>query len=132
MTSFRCNIVNGRLFIADRPRYIEHLSSIAGPYTLSLDKYTPRKERSIPQNSYYHGAIVSVLSEETGYTPDEIHEVLKWKFLKKEVTINGESCISTKSTRDLSTAEFEDYLDQIRVWASSELGILLREPHEEG
>ncbi len=84
------------------------------------------KSRSLKENSYYWGVIVGTLSDHTGFTPEEMHEALKWKFLR---IVKGqiESC---RSTTELSVGEFEDYLSKIRIWSSEELNCWLPLPNE--
>lgn len=95
-----------------------------------------KKQRSGNQNRYYFGVMVDLISEYTGFTRNELHEVLKHKFLRKTLWIpkkDGvkEQSIITYSTTDLTTKQFEDYLSEIRQWASSDLGLFLPEPNEE-
>ena len=98
--------------------------------------YSPSgKNRSNQQNKYYWAVIVKTLSEETGYEPDEIHEIIKHKFLTKHVLMQSKSgkTISASfnnSTSSLDTKEFEELMSKIRIWASSQLGIWLPEPNE--
>lgn len=100
--------------------------------------YSPSgKNRSNQQNSYYWGVIIRELSEHTGYTSDEIHEVLKYKFISypivfhhKEIQSRDEEIYVCKSTTELDTKEMEDYLSKIRTWASAELGVWIPEPNE--
>lgn len=94
-----------------------------------------KKERSNPQNRYYWGVIVEILSEHTGFTKDEMHEVLKHKFLRKSLWVvkkGGlmELSVISYSTTELTTSEMEDYLSQIRIWASEDLGLVLPLPNE--
>ena len=42
----------------------------------------PKTSRSTLQNSYYFGVVVEILAKELGYDKDEIHEILKYKFLQ--------------------------------------------------
>lgn len=93
-----------------------------------LDK--KEKTRSNPQNRYYRGVVVPLLSQETGYTTDEIHEILKYKFLYRQATLGEKELGYAVSTTELSTAEFEDYLSRIRTWASADLSIFIPEPNE--
>ncbi|HEY9874610.1 MAG TPA: hypothetical protein V6D12_14315 [Candidatus Obscuribacterales bacterium] len=94
-----------------------------------------QKQRSNSQNRYYWGVIVEILSEHTGFTREEMHEILKHKFLKTfgiMNTNNGpQEFERTKSTTELSTKEMEEFLSQVRVWASAELGCWIPEPNEE-
>ncbi len=65
-----------------------------------------RKTRSNEQNRYYHGIVVKLISEHTGFTPAETHEVLKSKFLKEFITFKNKDYEITKSTTRLTTKEF--------------------------
>lgn len=91
--------------------------------------------RSISENKYYWGVVLDILSEELGYTKTEMHEILKHLFLFNVVCLNkknGEKQFvnTVKSSSELSVAEFEEYLGQIRTYASVELGIWIPEPNE--
>ena len=76
-----------------------------------------REKRSIQQNNYYWGVVCKIMSDETGYTPEEMHQILGEKFLsydKDEMTF-------VKSTTKLRTKDFEDYMEKCRRFASMEL-----------
>ena len=89
-----------------------------------------KKRRSLNQNSYYWGVVLKVIGDELGYFPEEMHQCLATMFLKRIIKI-GEECIETyRSTAKLKTGEFEDYLQKIRIFASSELGIFVPLPNE--
>lgn len=87
-------------------------------------------KRSNPQNRYYWAACVNLLSDHTGFNTDEIHEILKHKFLKKRMMLMTTIHDITKSTTELTTAEMEDYLSKVRQWASQELSVNIPEPSE--
>jgi len=90
-----------------------------------------RKNRSDNQNRYYWGVVVKILSDELGFEPDEMHEVLKQKFLTREtLRIGKEDFIIAKPTHNRSTQEFEEYLSHIRTWASTEMSILIPLPND--
>ena len=80
-------------------------------------KKLPEKQRSSPQNRYFHGVMLQILSDELGYTLEEIKGVVKYKF-------------GIKSTSSLSTADFESFMSDIRQWASRDLSIWIPEPNE--
>jgi hypothetical protein len=74
--------------------------------------------------------IISILADFTGYSKDEMHEVLKGKFLSDEKEIAGEQIRFSHSTAELNTVEFEQYLTDIREWASVKLGLFIPLPNE--
>lgn len=93
--------------------------------------------RSAAQNSYYWGVVVGLLSEHTGYTPDEIHEILKAKFLPKKLAvtdgngeIRGEFVIGGTTTR-LNKIEFGEFVEAVRRWAAEDLGVVIPDPNSE-
>ena len=95
------------------------------------------KGRSNPQNRYYWGVVVSLISDSIGYTRDEVHEMLKHKFLTSMESIkNTRTGISylipkEKSTTQLDTKEWEQFMSEIREWSSMALNIFIPEPNEE-
>jgi hypothetical protein len=92
--------------------------------------------RSHAQNALYWGLYVKLLSDYTGFTPDEMHEVLKAKFLPKQLAIadpngdiKGEFTIGTTTTR-LNKIEFGEYLRSIQQWAAEDLSVVIPDPDE--
>lgn len=104
-------------------------------YGIIIDIRKRHPKRTNNQNRYYWGHIIKTLADALGYLPDEMHEILKHKFLtiEKKIIYDGEeleTVIITKSTANLKTVEFEEYLEKIRVWSNLELGIMLLLPNE--
>lgn len=100
--------------------------------------YAPSgKSRSNPQNRYYWGCVIQTLSDELGYTKDEVHAMLKHKFLTSMDSIKNERTgISylipkEKSTTVLDTKEWEEFMSQVREFASMALNIYIQEPNEQ-
>jgi hypothetical protein len=81
--------------------------------------------RSIQQNRYYWGVVVDLLAAYTGYLPEEMHEALKFKFLR----IKRDKLPDTvKSTAGLSKDDFCEYIDSIQKWAATEMGVVIPDP----
>ena len=87
-----------------------------------------KKRRSDRQNAYYWGVIIEILSDHTGYSPEEMHEALKSKFLGFYDKKTGLRVVSSSAEQD--TVEFENYMSQIRAWAS-ENDIFIPLPNEQ-
>ena len=84
--------------------------------------------RSTKQNRLYWQWI-KVMTE-TGYTKDEMHVIMRDKFLGyEEVTTKTDVIRVLRSTTDLKVGEFKDYLEQIDIFAS-EYGIVLPRPED--
>lgn len=106
---------------------LEKLSD--GYYIINIDKQ--KKVRSPQQNAFYWGVFLPALTD-TGYTADELHELFKKKFLakRKVLTKLGRKVIwKYKSTTELSTVEFEEYLQKIRDFVRP-FGYILPFPHD--
>lgn len=83
-------------------------------------------KRSNSQNKYYWGVVIELISDYTGYTPNETHDYLRLKCLIKE---NEGGFKTLKSTTELSTVEMEKYLEDCRRDASLH-GIYIPLPNE--
>lgn len=93
----------------------------------------PTNTRSQQANRYYWSVPVAIIAEHTGYAPEEVHTVLKDKFLpRKFVKLGNHEVEIRKTTTDLSTQEFETFLEQVRAWASTELGLFIPDPNTKG
>lgn len=89
-----------------------------------------KSKRSLNQNRYYF-FICKLIAEETGDTPKDVHEALKFKILGKEqYSVFGEVYSRVRSTAKLNTKEFEDYLEQVRAFCASYLGMVIPLPNE--
>ena len=116
----------------DKQNLIHYLKELGNDYLVDVKKQ--RNTRSNMQNNYYWSCIVQTLSNELGYFPDEMHDILKVKFSSEwnsiEVNDRTIGVQTVKSTARMNTKDFEVYADQIRIWAISELGIRLMLPNE--
>lgn len=88
----------------------------------------PKKSRSNQQNRYYWGVVCKLVSDHTGYMPEEVHQIMAEKFLSYE----KDGRVFTRSTTKLKTAEFEDYMEKCRRWAAMELQVYIPLPNEPG
>ena len=75
-------------------------------------------DRSIEQNARLWDLYTSV-GDYFGYTAQEVHELMGFKFLLEEKIINREKITKIKSTTKLSVKEMADYQTKIEAWASN-------------
>jgi len=109
-----------------KQRAIEHIQSLEGVWDIEITKH--KKSRSVSQNRLMW-MWLNIISNDTGNDPDDLHELLKMKFLGTEKKVfMGSEIERPKSTTKLSTLEFTNYLDKIETLATS-IGIVL--PHPE-
>ena len=116
----------------DKLMLINYLKELGNDYIVDVKKQ--RNNRSMMQNNYYWKCIVQTLSEELGFYPNEIHDILKVKFASEwqsiEVNNNKVGLQVINSTATMDTKAFGIYAEQIRIWALSELNIRLMLPNE--
>ena len=122
---FFATIKKGKVIFNNVQLFNNYLLSLEGK-DVEVVVRKPKKERSNPQNRYYWGVVINLLCETTGYTPEEMHEALKMLFLKD----NTRKIPTLRSTTELTTIEFEDFLEGVRVWAASELNCIIPLPNE--
>ena len=104
------------------------LSTLEGQ-RVSIEVKKFKKKRSIEQNAYYWSVLIDILSKEFGYEAEEIHMVLRGKFLRIHDPKHPDFVIA-KSTTKLTTVEFVEYIEKIQRWAAQEHQIYLPDPNE--
>ena len=83
------------------------------------------KKRSLDQNALYWKWL-EIISNDTGYTKDELHDSFRQHFLGSEFkqSIFGDVYPELKSTTKLKKKEFTEYLNKVQVYAAQQ-GITL-------
>jgi predicted metallopeptidase len=75
-----------------------------------------KHSRSVDQNKYlWH--IYRILGDYLGYEPEEIHELLTYRYLREEKEIKNETVIVITRTSTLNTEEFNEYIRQVKFFA---------------
>lgn len=123
---FKGQIDKGRIKTETPEKFAVYLAKLEGR-RVEIVVRKQKSQRSIDQNSYYWGVVVEILRDRFGYEAEEMHEALKFKFLR---THEGEALETVKSTTKLNTAEFEDFLERIRRWAAQEYNCFIPLPNE--
>ena len=95
---------------------------------VTIKEYKPKRSNQL--NQYYWGVVVKLISEYTGYTKEETHELLKQTFLKKKILIDDEWYDTTDSTTKLNNKEMLEFIDEVKIWASQTLNVYIPDPHE--
>jgi hypothetical protein len=121
-------VLDGRLILTDPAYFKTQLKQLDNQEVIVTVK-RKRKTRSNPQNDYYHGVVVPAFSSifnvaGIDYNKDQVHDVLKTKYL-----LVHDPHVRVRSTTELSTVEFNDYLLQLQQWAA-ELGVYIPDPNE--
>lgn len=128
-------IESGKFVANNEKAFIEAFQKHIGKeIEITIKAY--RDTRSVQQNRYYWGVCLKLISESTGYTTDELHHIFKHKYLidkeraRELVDSLIENYLPPRSTTDLDTVEFNNYLEKIKNFASLELGVYIPEPDE--
>lgn len=77
--------------------------------------FTSKKpKRTESQNRYYWGVYLPMISAETGNDIDELHTLFKGMFLSKSIVeVLGHKVRTTKSTAELNTSQFSEFIRRI-------------------
>jgi hypothetical protein len=122
---FRANIKKGKVVFDNVESFNNYLIPFEGKEVDVVVKKR-KKSRTNPQNAYYWACIVAIPAEHFGYTQDEMHEAMKFMFLKKQE--EGKP-LTVRSTTSLSTIEFSEYVEKCRQFCAEE-GLYIPDPDE--
>jgi len=122
---FYGTIQNGKLKLDNPAQFNRKIEELEGK-RIEIDLKVRRKNRSLDQNAYYWGVVLAAISDFTGYDVEDLHNHFKYNLLKKDVgNLN-----TFKSTSNLNTKEFTDYIDKIIRFANQVLGIEIPTPEQ--
>ena len=110
---FTGKVEDGKLKLYDREGFKRSLSKYEGEVWLEIKE--AEKTHSPKQNAYYR-AIIREIAGELGYMEDELHQTVKRLF-------------GIESTKDLSVADFSDYLDKIIIHLYYSIGVCQTYPN---
>lgn len=109
--------------------FLENLSIKPPVLCVEIKQY--HKKRTLEQNSYYWGVVLKAFSESTGYTPEEMHDLLTDKFLPTNTVEFGEVKKEVPiSTTKLDTLQFREYLESI-LRLAAEHGLYIPGPGDD-
>lgn len=125
---------DGKLSLYDRDYFVQYIKSMS----LSSVELTIKEKsnRSTQQNRYYWGAVIPIIREGMKrlgivMNSEQVHELLKYKFLIHELVTNDGDVIKTiGSTRELSKYDFNQFIEQVRQWSIEYLHTDIPEPNE--
>lgn len=129
--TYYSNVINGKLQKNISELIAKELEHFEGK-RVEINIQKLKSTRSSRQNAYWW-LIITILAKEIGYTKDELHEIMKYKFLKRErVDENsGEIFPYLSSTTKLNKTEFSDLTNQLIRWASETFNVILPMPEEQ-
>ena len=121
----------GKLYIHNRRDFDAQISALREGWQLEISVKRLRATRSQQFNKFYWSVVVHMISEHTGYTPEEVHDLLKMRFIPKRLAVcNGNGVIQDEfvlggSTREMDTEEFGAYVEEICQWAAESLDLII-------
>jgi len=127
-------VKGGRLFFRNRRQFDQAVAQFKEGWTVEVSVKRLRATRSQLQNRYWWGVCVQLVSEHTGYTPEEVHEIAKQLFIPKRLALqngNGEvkgEFVIGGSTREMNTVEFGEFMERFREWAAQDLDVYIPDP----
>lgn len=128
--AFKARRINGKrlLDFQFEGRFKQYLMSFREGTILDVFVRRASKARTLPQNRYYWGVVVAMLSDFIGEEPEAMHEALKFKFLSYTDRTSGLTI--SRSTTELSTVEFKKYCEAIQRWAMEFLEMAIPDPNQ--
>ena len=114
--------------IQDKYDFYEDLKRFQLPYKVKVEPIFRPRDHSA--NKYYWKIIVGMLADYLGYFIKlEMHEILLVLFSLVEIRYeNGVVLYVVKSTSGMSSVEFEQYMEKIRIWALTPDGLSFKLP----
>lgn len=92
-----------------------------GPVLVKIEQ--PQRTNAL--NRFYWKFVIGPTSEAYGYTPDEMHEAWKWKFLRLEDP--DRPMPTVRSTTELTNKEMFEYIEHIRIQAAGDFSLQIPE-----
>ena len=117
------SIKNLKINFLDEERFIESLVKLEGKdivFTISENK----DYRTNAQNKLWW-KYMQIMGNDLGYNKDEMHDICKLKFLKRERLEDGIKVEYLKSTAQLTKKEFKKLVDDVIIWAAKTFSINL-------
>ena len=117
--------------------FVEWLAA-PGRESVTIIASDTKPKRSSPANRYYWGVVVELIYlalKESGWevTREGTHELLRVRFLSEDRPIgnDGEFVTRVKSTTELDSKEFGEYVEACKRFAAEYLNVVVPEPNEQ-
>ena len=104
---------------------LHHYLLKPGKWTFELKRL--RGQRTVKQNRYYWGFLLTSIALETGYETEELHEFYKTKVGTKAIQVGEDKQDIPVSSAKMNTKEFSLFCEAIRKHALTEIGLSLQE-----
>ena len=117
-------IIKGKILFDDRAKFLNDVAKFDDDIKIVIEVREAKDIRTNAQNRLWWKWI-ELIADETGNEKQEIHSILKYKFLLKEEMIDGELHQGLKSTTTLTKEEFAKLTQEVFYCANDTLNINL-------
>jgi hypothetical protein len=107
-----------RLTLKSRPEIISELLKLNPDKDWRVDISPWTSMRSHEQNKRYW-EMLGQLGDHLGYTADEMHQMLAYKYLSYKNVVMDNEVVVVPSTTSLTIKEFAEYMNNVENFASS-------------
>ena len=121
---YSVKINKGKILWETNHKLVEYIQTIANDTIVDVTLSVKENTRSNNQNKLWW-KWMDIIGESIGYNKQEIHDILKVKFLLREEIIDGATNKYTKSTSTLTKKEFAKLTSDVFFWANDTLNINL-------
>jgi hypothetical protein len=99
------------------PYLIEKLNNLDLSISYQVIIQESKSKRTLEQNSRLW-VLYKSIGDFIGYTPDEVHSIMAFKFLRGQKQIGDKVEEYLLSTTQLNTEQMAEYQSNIEIWAS--------------
>ena len=117
-------IEKSKIIFDDKAKFLNEVAEFQEGTRIVMEIKEAKDVRSNQQNKLYWSWI-KIIGDSLGYTSEEAHNIIKYKFLLREEIIDGDKNFYLKSTSTLSKAEFVKLTEDVLFWANDSFNINL-------
>ena len=121
---FTGKIIKGKIVWDNKTTLVDYIRGIEDGTKVEVEITETPDVRTNKQNKLWW-AWMQIIGNELGYSKNETHDILKYKFLLREEIIEGETNQYIKSTATLTKTEFNKLTQDVYFWANDTLSINL-------
>lgn len=126
--TFNATVIDGVVHFVSRDVFDAVMKHWSGSVTVTIAPMLPT--RRLRANAYYWGVVLTLMADESGYTPEDLHELMVLRHHSKIVTdprTGEEVRIPVTTTKD-TVEQFSAYIERVMVDGAELFGIVFPEP----
>ena len=121
---FTGKIIKGKIVWDNKTTLVDYIRAIEDGTKVEVEITETPDIRTNKQNKLWW-SWMKIIGNELGYSKNETHDILKYKFLLREEINDGETTQHLKSTATLTKTEFNKLTQDVFFWANDTLNINL-------